>query len=116
MNEKEILVEETIEEVNLYLPKMINGIDSFILYFENGKEKEQESNTLLSNIFEGLEWITQAVYLINKIKPGPMQEQELVEKLSMLIDAYENEDYLLLCDILDYEIKPVLKKWANQIS
>ena len=33
----------------------------------------------------------------------------MVEKFPLLIDAYENKDFVLISDVLDYEIKPVLE-------
>ncbi|QXM05173.1 hypothetical protein [Crassaminicella indica] len=113
MKEQEILVKETTEELNTYLPKMINGIENFVEYVM--QSKEQDAQKLLPVIFEGLEWIAQAIYLKNRIKQGTMKEQELVEKLPLLIDAYENRDFILISDILDYEIKPILEKWIHRI-
>ena len=112
MSEQEKLVNETLEEINAYLPKMIKGIEGFV----ESQLEGQESKKLLSNIFDGLEWIVQAVSLTNKFKPGDMKEQELMEIFPVLIKAYENNDYVLVGDILDYEIKPVLEKWAAQIQ
>lgn len=111
VNEK--LVDETIEEINIYLPKMIRGIEEFI---ECAVQlREQDAKKYLSGILEGLEWIVQAVHLTNKYKPGIMDEKELMEKLPEFLDACENNDYTLMSDILDYEIKPVLEKWTSQV-
>ena len=90
---------------------MIKGIGDFIGFgAENGDSKK-----LLADIFEGLDWIARAVSLTNKFRPGKMCEYELIDKLPELIQAYENSDYVLIGDILDYEIRPVLEKWVNQM-
>ncbi len=113
MNEYEKLVEETLAEINIYLPKMIRGIDEFVECAV--QSREQDAKKLLASILEGLEWIAQAVCLTGRHKPGPMNGQDLMEKLPELVDACENNDYVLMSDILDYEIKPVLEKWASQV-
>ena len=113
MKEQEALMKETVEEINAYLPKMIQGIELFVEHVMQSKEIEAQK--LLTNIFEGLEWIVQAVHLTREMQPENVQEQELVEKFPLLIDAYENKDFLLMSDVLDYEIKPVLEKWIHRI-
>lgn len=107
------LVNETSREIEEYIPKMIDGIDIFIKKIMSGEEAE--ANSVLSNIFEGLEWIIQAVKLTNRFIQGDMEEENLLSKLPLLIDAYENKDMILVSDILDYEIKPILEKWIHQI-
>lgn len=113
MKEQETLMKETIEEINIYLPKMIQGIEIFVEHVMQAREKEAQK--LLANIFEGLEWIVQAVLLTREMQPENIKEQELVEKFPLLIDAYENKDFVLISDVLDYEIKPILEKWIHRI-
>ena len=113
MKEQEALMKETVEEINAYLPKMIQGIELFVEHVMQSKEIEAQK--LLTNIFEGLEWIVQAVHLTREMQPENVQEQELVEKFPLLIDAYENKDFLLMSDVLDYEIKPILEKWIHRV-
>lgn len=113
MKDNQILVNETKKEIEKYIPKMIKGIDVFINKIM--LNEENEAKKILSNIFEGLEWITQAIGLTNNFIQGDMRERDLLEKLPLLIDAYENKDMTLVSDILDYEIKPLLEEWAHQI-
>jgi len=40
---------------------------------------------------------------------------ELNEKLNMLLQAFENQDYDLMADILNYEIKPLFEYWSDQL-
>ena len=62
---------------------------------------------MLSNIFDGLEWIASS-FLTNKFKPGD-ERTGTFGNIPVLIKAYENNDFVLVGDILDYEIKPVLR-------
>jgi len=114
MDDSKKLVKETIEEVKNYLPKMIKGIDLFVSYII--QSRDDEAHMLLTDIFNGLDWIVEAIYLTNKIQEGLLKEKELVEKLPLLMDAYENQDLVLVSDILDYEIKPILEKWIYQLQ
>ena len=53
--------------------------------------------------------------LTREMQPENIKEQELVEKFPLLIDAYENKDFVLISDVLDYEIKPILEKWIHRV-
>ena len=107
------LMRETLETANEYIEKMIEGIGSFNSYMLNNEPSK--ALELWPNILEGLEWIVQAVSLTKPIQEKDMNVEELIEILPDLLDAYENGDMILVSDILDYEIKPVLQKWVCQL-
>lgn len=114
MSNTEQLMEDTLESLYDYLPKMIQGIDQFVakMMIQN----QTNALEILPNIFEGLNWITQAVLLTQPLQKVPLNGQELVLILPALMDAYENQDLILVSDLLDYEIKPMIEKWTHQIQ
>ncbi len=113
MSNSESLMLETLETLQDYTKKMIQGIDNFIKYISKGKEGD--ALQILSDIMLGLDWIVQAAVLTRPIQKEILNEQDLLKQIAELIDAYENKDFVLVSDILDYEIKPILEKWVNQI-
>jgi hypothetical protein len=74
---------------------------------------------LLTTIYEAMEYILQAtassdIYLENKnIK---MSFDNIILQLSNLLKCMENEDYILLCDILEFEIYSNLQIIHSEIK
>lgn len=69
----------------------------------------------LYNLFYGYktsEGITKVMNLITTIsmeieKDKSLESREFNEIISMLLYAFENKDYVLVCDLLKYELKLV---------
>lgn len=105
----ENLIKETIKEASEYLPKLKNGISDTVSYFRNGEEKQAHDNYQL--VMDGLEWYTGVIIKVLSL----LDEQELYNKaekmikninrpLSNMMVAYNKQDYVLVADILEYEI------------
>lgn len=45
-----------------------------------------------------------------------LDESELTEKFSEVIEAMENEDYILVGDLFQYEVYPIIENYENVIS
>jgi len=116
MDDNHQLMFDTLEEATKYIPKLIKGIEQSISYFRAGKNNE--ALNLLNDILDGIEWVNDAINLTmpfwdNNASVDPMALQEPLRTMSQ---ALENCDYTLACDIMDYEIKPVLIQWLNDIK
>lgn len=105
----EKLIKETIVEAAEYLPKLKKGISDTVSHFRNGEEKQAHDNYQL--IMDGLQWYTGVLLKIISL----LDEQELYNKaedmikelnksLSDVMVAYNKQDYVLVADILEYEI------------
>lgn len=105
----ETLIKETVDEASEYLPKLKKGIDDTVLHFRNGEEKKAHDKFQL--IIDGIEWYTDAVIKITSL----LDDQDLYDKAKSLIEevnkplsdlmiAYNKKDYVLIGDILEYEI------------
>jgi hypothetical protein len=105
----EDLIKETIKEASRYLPKLKRGINDTVSYFRNGKEKQAHDNYQL--VLDGLEWYTSAIIkilsLLDEQKLYNMTEKKIKELNKPLTDmmvAHNKKDYVLVADILEYEI------------
>lgn len=109
------LIIETIESMENYLPKLIKALEEMAEHFQNGAQNEAIHQ--LPTAFEGIEWIVSA---INGLRNnGYFIDLEVLTLNKFLIeveDALKNQDYILLADLLEYEIKPILEEWLLKCS
>ena len=101
-------------ENNNIITNLIELIEKFsvIIY----KTDKKESCDLLINIIDKLDslvGVKSTLILENNFK---VYIFELTNKLPSLLDAFENNDYVLMSDILNYEIKPVLEKLNMKLN
>ena len=99
---------ETLESLKVYIPKLIDANDKLIQLF-------REENTLKAFEFfpsyvEGLDWVFQAVVLINKQESIFTFDQESINSfLDEINEGLHLSDFVKIADILEYEISPILK-------
>jgi hypothetical protein len=105
---------ETIEIAKPYVDKMKNGIQEAIKLFEEGKNNEAVE--ICSFIEEGSSWLSEVARLTKDIQSKNLEETELDSKIDELAEAYENEDYTLMSDLLQYEILPIIIEWEKVIT
>ncbi|SHE62957.1 hypothetical protein SAMN02746089_00558 [Caldanaerobius fijiensis DSM 17918] len=108
------LMKETMEESFKYIPKLINGIDKEIEYINNGEYTDALS--LLTYILEGLGWSIQAITLTAPLHGFSIDISKTNESLNVLLSAIESSDYQLISDVLNYEIKDVLRGYMNHVK
>lgn len=115
MQDKELY--ESLSTINEYLHELTTVIEQTIEVFK--QQKEDVGLKLLIKIIDGLSWTIEAVF---SLKPeleehGFDSEVEQVNDMLMeLLKAIENEDFVLISDILEYEVLEVLTSWQNVIS
>lgn len=102
---------ETMEIAKPYIDKMKSGIQEAIKLFEEGKNNEAVE--ICSFIEEGSNWISEVARLTKDIQSKNLEEIELDSKIVELAEAYENEDYILMSDLLQYEILPIITEWEK---
>jgi len=110
----EQLIEETKTSVMTYLPKLKEGINQVASLFQLGKETE--AFPLMIDLVEGLDWLLQAIGAINIFNPGYLPEDEIIsfnKKSEELIQAWKNDDFVLLSDLFEYEILPLIERWEE---
>jgi hypothetical protein len=112
----DVLVDETIEELRQYIPKLINSVDLLINSI-NTNQFEIISDIFINFIY-GLEWVKEAINNICQIrnKPYIIHEGSVNNVLKEILQAWEIKDYVLISDIIQYEIKPLLEKCNNSLN
>jgi len=105
---------ELMESLLEYLPKMIQGVNSTVTHYQSAQESK--ANELMIDIIDGMKWLIDAVTLTASIQKEPIDITELHEHFNEMISAFENTDYVLLGDILEYEILPILENWNEKLA
>ena len=105
---------EALESAYDYIKKLIVGVEK---YLENMNDnKISESVDLLISIIEGLEWEVNALSLIKEKVNIKLDIEESNLIFINLSNALENKDYVLITDLFEYEILPMLKKWKGYLD
>ncbi len=105
-----------------YLEKLIPGFDQAADLFRTGNE--QEANKYYIQILDGMDWFSEVVNVVMSSQ-GEGQEPEnslrirqakLTDLMSQMLEANKNQDWVLLADILEYEMIPFYKEWQTILT
>lgn len=105
---------EALKSAKEYLPRLIGGVDSIVEFSQNG-EYEKASSIILE-ASEGFQWIIDLIELTKDTIKEQVDQKELVEKFSEVVEALENEDHILVSDLFEYEVKPILEGYLKAIN
>ena len=109
-----------------YLKKLIPGFEQAADLFRAGNE--QEANKYYLQILDGIEWFSQVVSVIMSPDKGEtelpdiddesleVRQKKLTDLMSQMLEANQNQDWVLLADILEYEMVPFYKDWEKILS
>lgn len=104
MNNAE-LERETLKTANEYMNNLISGVKYSVELLYGGNETEGFS--MIPSICEGIQWITQVLVLTGNKNKDLIDI--LFEKLEEIVESFENQDYILVADLLNYELLQVLE-------
>jgi len=103
------LKRETLEMANEYMDNLFSGVKNSVELLYSGNESEGFS--LIPSICEGIKWITEVLVLTKNENEN--EDLDLVNilhgKLEEIIESFENMDYILVADLLNYELLSVLQ-------
>ena len=116
------IINKNIENADAYLIRLIPGIEKSVELFRMGNE--QEANKFFINIIDGIDWLSQVLDMIltaKAISPDTVfdgksiqdRRASLVGLTRQMVDANKNQDWVLLADLLEYEIRPYYQEWSN---
>ena len=116
------MINKNIDNADAYLIRLIPGIEKSVELFRVGNE--QEANKFFVKIVDGIDWFSQVLDIIltaKEISPDTVFEGKsiqdrrtsLVDLTQQMVDANKNQDWVLLADLLEYEILPYYQEWSN---
>ena len=104
-----------------YLVKLIPGFQKAADLFRMGNE--QEANQYYLQVLDGIEWFSQVVIIIVSTQKNKSEEKSLEERqkkltdlMSQMLEANQNQDWVLMADLMEYEMIPLYKDWKEVLS
>ncbi|KEH94444.1 hypothetical protein [Clostridium massiliodielmoense] len=98
---------EVIITANEYLNNLEEGIHKVVEAFQ--QEDEKKGCSLIPLVAEGINWIIDVVNLTKDIQKENIDISQIDEKLEEIVEAIESEDYILVGDLFEYEVLPIIK-------
>lgn len=109
------LMKETVETANEYIDRLVDGIRAISGYIQGGRE--DKGLMMSTDLIDGMKWLMDVMNLTRPLQKecGCIMETESSGELfTRLIEAFENRDYVLLSDALEYELIPALENWQGR--
>ncbi|EJL46890.1 MULTISPECIES: hypothetical protein [Brevibacillus] len=113
--DRQQLICETLESISEYLPKLSAASAKIATDIQSHQSNWLE--TLIAYL-EGVAWLTLAIEGISKLDPEILASWNLGE-LNRLLDELKNgleqEDFVSVCDLLQYELQPLLVSFEDNL-
>jgi len=115
------LLANNLANAKEYLEKLIPGFQKAADLFRMGNE--QEAHKYYLQILDGIDWFSQVVLNIVKSRGNQVEGQSLGDRqekltglMAQMLEANQNQDWVMLADLLEYEMIPFYKDWQETLS
>ena len=112
------LLANNLSNAKEYLEKLIPGFQKAADLFRMGNE--QEANKFYLQIIDGIDWFSQVVLTIINAQQHVLEGQSLAERqkklnelMGQMLEANKNQDWVLMADLLEYEMVPFYEEWQK---
>lgn len=115
MNDTEL--QELLSSFQEYVGKLIDGIEKCIEYFRS--QQEHLALPLFADIIEGLQWTIEVAFGTKEVLKQyeiEIDETQINQVFKELLEAVQNQDYVLTADILEYEVLEWLSLCRQQLT
>jgi hypothetical protein len=107
------LIYETQESFYDYMERVARGSETIANYLR--EDKVGEAMQLIVQFSEGVAWLIQVILLMKDhhcyIKVNPSQMNEFLVEIN---EGLERQDYVIVADMFEYEIKPFFEEAAKE--
>ncbi|MGE5628579.1 MAG: hypothetical protein ACM3X7_10800 [Solirubrobacterales bacterium] len=104
---------EAIKDAHDYGEKLIKGVIKTSECFQS--YDESAGADLMINIIDGLQWYMAAAAKYSVLN-NTDEINNVNDKLKELVEAFENQDYVLIGDLLQYELLPIIEYINNKLG
>ncbi|MCQ2022251.1 hypothetical protein [Clostridium butyricum] len=105
---------EVIKDAYDYLKSLKKGIVDCVNCIQEGNEVE--AMKLIPLIADGIDWIINVVRVTKDAQKNELDIYKINSHLEEMIYAMENEDYILVGDLFNYEILPILNEIEEEFK
>lgn len=104
----------TLIMVNEGMAKLINTINLMIDQLKNNQIEEMYRS--LSQMTDETDWLIEAVARVQELLEEKIEIMEINHIISEIIMSIHNKDYILLTDLLQYELLELVTSWQQIIQ
>ena len=115
------LLANNLANAKEYLEKLIPGFQKAADLFRMGNE--QEAHKYYLQVLDGIDWFSQVFLNIVKSRGNEVEGQSLGDRqerltglMAQMLEANQNQDWVMLADLLEYEMTPFYKDWQETLS
>ena len=115
------LLANNLANAKEYLEKLIPGFQKAADLFRMGNE--QEAHKFYLQVLDGIDWFSQVVLNIVKSRGNQVEGQSLGDRqekltglMAQMLEANQNQDWVLMADLLEYEMIPYYEDWQETLS
>ena len=112
--ELDMMKKETLKIFYDYLSALTLDVKEVSDLFR--KDELHEGLSCISELTKGFEIVIEGATGIDDVLKNGFNANELVEFIKETVEALENEDYVLLGDLLEYEIHPILSNLKENVE
>ena len=119
----EALIARNIDNAGNYLDRLLPGFEKATQLFRTGNE--QEANRYFLDIIDGIEWFSEVVtqtLAATGVDPATLKlgtetlqdrNERLLSYTTQMVEANQNRDWVLLADLIEYELTPFYEEWQT---
>ncbi|WP_335378488.1 hypothetical protein [Bacillus sp. JJ1122] len=109
------IINETLQSLKDYIPKLLNANEQITELLQT--DNEIEAFNLFLPVIEGLEWVAEALNSMQKLQQIEGFDTSGINNILQEVNkALEIRDFVLIADLFEYEINPILLNWFNKVS
>ena len=105
---------EALKTASEYILRLEDGIQVCANYFQ--KCEESKGYNMITPIAEGIDFVNEILILTREVQKEAIDFTDINTVFKEVIKSLEREDYILMGDLFQYEIKPLLQKLNKQIQ
>ena len=110
----------TLDNLVDFFPELIADLKNIVKQLQSGEEEKGHRN--LGGVIDGLQITSAAMSgLSQTLNTGGLTPEELQSELDsfyftlrQMLQSQENEDWVRLCDTMEYELIPQLENWQER--
>jgi hypothetical protein len=97
-----------------YVQKLEKGLNTIVELFREAEDGQ--ALNMLTDALEGVQWLLDTFEATLDIQTEIIEVGDIKNILGEMEQALEDIDYIMLSDLIEYEILPIVQKWNPQIE
>ena len=109
------MVKESLQSYREYMEKMPNGCQQIADFLR--EDRILEAGQIIAQFTEGLIWLADMNKLLTQYNVvSGLEEQQIFRFLNEINDGLEIQDFVIVADMFEYEIKPFFEEQLEGLA